>query len=166
MFTDVWNAVQNFFVKKETFHGFDLNEWWYLGNSKVAWHKDNIEVFFCHAFFFINKKTEKREYKIICKKDYPWDHPFIYKDCVEWKFGECEVYQVINNPSNILKKYMRNTKQWKWSVEKQQWYFISSPRPASKEDEKYQQAVKNQKQSDKVVSLKVLDGGKDTNKAS
>jgi hypothetical protein len=137
-----------FFKKKKPkleLHGFDLDEWNYLGHSKITFFdmtketevKTEAEAF---VFFFINKKDGTREYTI--KTGFPnwaWStHNWILQIADLWEINE---YSTISNglincaPGRYLLDYAKNEHNLEYDYERNTWVPITTDPEEEQKDE-------------------------------
>lgn len=130
-------------VTKEL-HGVDLEKWTYLGYTKIKQkHPTKISSYIFYFSERANEEHGKRMYVHVGKnsKDMK-DHVFLLINSELWKIGEYEFAATVETePSNWLIEWMQevNGITWVWD---EGWV-------AYEEEDKYEQAVEEQKMKPK-----------------
>jgi hypothetical protein len=130
-------------------HGFDLDQWNYLGNSEIWYNVPKTEgdnkngvKYSANVFFFVNKLDENHREYVIKTANNNFDytgHPWITTIADTWRAGLTEHYRCINKePSSYLKDRVRKEHNWVWVIKTSWW---SEPTA----NEKYEEAAKKQK---------------------
>lgn len=152
------------FRKKEVyqpnmFEGVDLNDWAYLGYTKISYHDENkVETASARIMFFCAYVSDDPEDETLdidtrmwvfsttsCPELFKYHH---YIDQLNlWRIGETPIFDCISVSSLALREYMLNTYDYVWSPEKKKWVENQSV-----EDAKYKDALDNQKKSSKLVT--------------
>lgn len=152
----------NYFAKKyeedETprLHGVNLNEWRYLGRSKIAFtYSDANHSDEAHLFFFCGiNDLDKRKYIIVPDSTTSYirqrfeSHPWVTNTAELWKVNESNLYQVIHTePSKWLREKMLEEYKCVWSNEKNWWI--------TDENAKYESAKRTQAKKKPKEELEV-----------
>jgi hypothetical protein len=120
-------------IKKSNrnFKGYNLNEWMYLGYTKVKWSDTTPD--YIHFFCRRNDMNDRSFIMTNTAKHHGW----VRQGTPElWKAGQREVYECIAFPDTDLRNYMKETHSHSWDSEKSWWVPI--------ENAKYQKAVSTQ----------------------
>jgi hypothetical protein len=129
-------------------HGFDLDQWYYLGNSEIWYNVPKTEGDDKHGvkysamiFFFMHKLDESHREYIIKTSNIGQNytvHPWTTTIADTWRAGLTEYYRCINKePSKYLADRVRKEEGWVWNSKKSWWDEPSA-------DEKYEKAAKEQ----------------------
>jgi len=129
------------FKKQNTLHGFDLDQWHYLGKTEIRYvNKEDVVTERADVFFFLNKTTAERKYTIPAGSI--WNtHNMVIGRIQLWRIGEIALFSIIHQPSSWLKQYVWEKHQCVWSDEKSWW--------VSNDNTQYQAAVEAQKNQSK-----------------
>jgi hypothetical protein len=137
-------------MPKVELHGFDLDEWHYLGNSEISYNvPENGKTTQYHArlFFFMNKENENiRDF--VLKTNMPHlnfeNHAWVTTNAHMWKACEKEYFFPINiEPSKYLRERMKIENGYFWD-EKERWW-------SKNDNAKYNLAAEKQKKTKKIV---------------
>ena len=125
-------------------HGFDLDQWHFLGRTTIQYsNSSNVVYSEADVFFFLNKTTAERRYVIPAGKS--WDHHNMVLGSIQlWSIGELGLITVIHKPSQWLKQHVWDTRQYVWSEEQGWWVRGNAAQ--------YQAAVEAQKNQPRVAT--------------
>lgn len=133
--------------KPNMFHGYDLNEWNYLGLTQIKF--DSVP----NTIFFLQKKgkDDVRAYTLSGRPDAILKtiaklHSYVHETCELWRIKEYELYTPIREPSKFLKEHMFSEKGFVWSTEKEWWV------PASDKDRYDHSVATHRKETPKIIS--------------
>lgn len=127
-------------------HGVNLNEWNYLGRSKIKFVYSNSDAaeeagvyLFCkvgdiHKRKYVIKPNDAGKY--MCDKFQ--NHPWISELADLWIIGEKDLYEPVKDePSKFLKEYMKEHHDSVWSTEELWWVnAVKSVSPPPKTNKK------------------------------
>lgn len=137
------------------FHGVDLDEWNYIGATKITVATNTLEwgeqqTGSATVFFFSKiDDDDNRKYVIIDHHDRSGrnykTHPFVIGQADPWRIGETDLYMpVLDRPSRYLKELMFSTFGVVWGVltPTQNWWIKN-------EDAMYKAATEKQQDNTK-----------------
>ena len=148
------------------FKGKNLDHWHYLGSNNIYFvDKEGNRDADTDVYFFLHKKTERRDFVVQSIKDHGKysifnNHPFVTKACELWKIKEYDLIALIRDqPSEYLKELLLEQHNAVWDPEEKWW--------STDDNAKYSIAKKKQEESkpeveeleEKVVRVKF--GNKD-----
>ena len=143
--------------KPVMFHGFSLDEWHYLGYSKIQYVDENEKpTSFAFIHGFVNKKdpNTREIYLDSYRKSHFLHHTWYCAIAEQWLIGEKQLHIIVNDtPSNYLKDYMEREYDHQWSDTEKEWL--------TPEAIKHNIAIKeqNKKSEDNVVKFKIIKNG-------
>lgn len=127
-------------------HGFRLDQWAYLGYSRIMLNYVDVNAkAYANVFFFCLKdNTDKRDFVVVSEETSKFikekfdSHQYVTGFASIWRAGEEEIYQCINyRPGTWLKEYMLEHFKCDWDNDKKWW--------VSNNQAKYNSAAAKQK---------------------
>jgi len=141
-------------VNAPRLHGVNLNEFHYLGMTKLSIENREGNKVYGRVYFFVHKETQVRKY--IVKGTSQWlteqfeQHQWVIVEGELWAAGEREIYQsVYDEPSRYLKSHMMELGSWVWGVDKK-WWVVAS------QDAKYAAATTQQKTKEEKPEARLV----------
>ena len=113
-----------------TLHGFDMNQWDYLGWADPHYTTDGVKTATMMVAMFRSKDGSKRAIKLIGSKDererFKY-HTFITGYLEPWAIGERPYYTHVSYPSDRLKQLVKEDFGFDWCKSSNWW--VSGDKP-------------------------------------